>query len=246
MSPSAARTLADYDTESLAARYAQDGVATVGPLLTHEEVAEVRFHVSRYNRYVIPNLPQAVRDKTVRYEDDGVSLRSCYFMDQVDEYFNELGNRPFFKQLVAAIVGYEPELYVVETFNKYARVGSSVAPHQDCVFLPVEPMDVVHLWIALTDATEENGAVKYWTGSHLGGLLPHVPAPFGLKVRDDMVDHDAENTVRAVLPAGSAAIHSGLVVHDSPPNRTDQPRLGMLLGYRGAHTRHLLDQDWGS
>jgi hypothetical protein len=47
------------------------------------------------------------------------------------------------------------------------------------------------------------------------------------------------------VPAGCAAIHSGLVIHDSPPNTSMQPRLGLLCGYRGAHTRYLQDETAG-
>jgi ectoine hydroxylase-related dioxygenase (phytanoyl-CoA dioxygenase family) len=162
-------------------------------------------------------------------------------MDQIDEYFLELGNQPRFKNLVQDIVGYDLELYVVETFNKYARVGSEAAAHQDCNFLPLEPMDMAHLWIAIDDATEENGALRYWPGTHKLGLRSHVPAYFGAKLDPVHVDYDAPDLLTVPLPAGSAVLHSGLVFHDSPPNRTPKPRLGLLCGYRGAHTRYLVD-----
>lgn len=228
---------------SLAEDFAESGVTRVGEVLDPDELAEVRYHINRYCKYVVPNLPQLIRDKTIRYESDGVSIRSCYFMDQIDEYFQELGNQPRFKNLVRDVVGYEPELYVVETFNKYARVGSEATAHQDCNFLPLEPMDMAHLWIAIDEVTVENGALRYWPGTQRRGLLPHVPAQFGARVDPVYVDYDADDIITAVLPAGSAVVHSGLVIHDSPPNRTDIPRLGLLCGYRGAHTRYVRDTE---
>jgi phytanoyl-CoA hydroxylase len=224
-----------------AAEFAADGVTIVGQILTAGELEEIRYHIDRYCRHVVPNLPPAILEKTVRFESDGDAIRSCYFMDQIDEYFNELGNQPRFKELVRDVVGYEPELYVVETFNKYARVGSEAAAHQDSNFLPLDPMDMAHLWIAIDEVTPDNGPLRYWPGTQTLGLMRHVPAQFGARLDPDLVDYDSPEIMSAILPAGSAVVHHGLVIHDSPPNLTNRPRLGLLCGYRGAHTRYLLD-----
>lgn len=222
--------------------YDLDGSVVVGRILDSDEVQECHSRIDRYIKKVIPTLPKTVIEKTVRYEEDGQSIRSCYFMDQVDPWFREFGNRADLKSLVAAVAGYEPELYVVETFNKYAHVGSAAVPHQDAVFLPIEPIDMVHLWIAIDPATEENGALEYWNGTHKQGLVPHEPAPFGLGVIGWDVNTQRDIVKTAVLEPGGAAIHSGTVIHYSPPNATAQPRLGLLCGYRGAHTR-VLEED---
>ncbi|SFJ02922.1 Ectoine hydroxylase-related dioxygenase, phytanoyl-CoA dioxygenase (PhyH) family [Streptosporangium canum] len=222
--------------------YDRDGSVVVGQILSGDEVQECRSQIDRYIKQVIPALPQSVIDKTVRYEEDGEAIRSCYFMDQVDPWFRKFGNRADLKALVAGVAGYEPELYVVETFNKYAEVGSSAVPHQDAIFLPIEPIDMVHLWIAIDPATEQNGALEYWNGTHKQGLVPHEPAPFGLIVTGWDIHSQRELVKTAVLEPGGAAIHSGTVIHYSPPNPTTQPRLGLLCGYRGAHTRVLEEE----
>lgn len=233
------------DLEDAARRFAADGALFAGQVLTDDELAEVRHHLDRYARHVVPQLPAAILAKTVRFEEDGTSLRSCYFMDQIDGYFHDFGHREDFTELLRRVTGWEPELYVVETFNKPPQVGSAASAHQDCAFLPLEPMDVVHLWIAIDDSTAANGALRYWLGSHRNGLLPHVPAQWGQGVDPAYVDHDDEGLVTMEVPAGSAAIHNGLVVHDSPPNVSGRPRLGLLCGYRGAHTRYLRDEESG-
>jgi ectoine hydroxylase-related dioxygenase (phytanoyl-CoA dioxygenase family) len=229
------------DLDDAARRFAEDGALYAGEVLTPDELAEVRRNLDRYTRFVLPNLPDEIIRKTVRFEADGTSLRSCYFMDQIDEFFYELGHREDFKDLLRRVTGWEPELYVVETFNKPAELGSAAPAHQDCAFLPLEPMDVVHLWIAIDDSTKVNGALRYWMGSHRNGLLEHVPARWGQSVDPRLVDEADERLVTMEVPAGCAAIHNGLVLHDSPPNVSGRPRLGLLCGYRGAHTRYLRD-----
>lgn len=49
---------------------------------------------------------------------------------------------------------------------KNPRVGGEVVPHQDASFLYMEPLKLYGLWIALDDATEENGCLWFIPGSH--------------------------------------------------------------------------------
>ena len=52
-------------------------------------------------------------------------------------------------------------------------IGSSVyffivIPHQDSTFLHTSPMKLMGYWIALEDATVENGCLWFIPGSHKG------------------------------------------------------------------------------
>ncbi len=71
---------------------------------------------------------------------------------------------------------------------------------------------------ALTDFTEQNGATVIAPGSnHWPGLLPPV-AP--------------EQTCRAVMPAGSALLYSGKVIHGGGANTTEgEWRVGIHAGF---------------
>ncbi len=71
---------------------------------------------------------------------------------------------------------------------------------------------------ALTDFTEENGATVIAPGSnHWEGALPEVPPG---------------TTCRATMPAGSALLYSGKVVHGGGANTTeDEWRVGLHAGF---------------
>lgn len=45
-----------------------------------------------------------------------------------------------------------------------------VSPHQDATFLHTEPPNLFGFWIALDDATIENGCLWFSRGSHKGGV----------------------------------------------------------------------------
>jgi ectoine hydroxylase-related dioxygenase (phytanoyl-CoA dioxygenase family) len=140
--------------------------------------------------------------------------------------------------LVRTLVRGEPVLMAVETFNKPARVGSGVPPHQDNAYFCQAPPDVLTIWVAVDAVTEANGPVFYLKGSHRGGTRPHRPSgvagnSMGLA---NMPHHDDGDVFRGTLEPGDALIHHCETVHWSGPNQTDDPRCGLLMVFRGAHT----------
>ena len=100
--------------------------------------------------------------------------------------------------------------------------------HRDCANWPVlraakdGPEATVSSMLALTDFTAENGATRVAPGSH----------------RWDDYDRTAQpsDIVQAVMPAGSALLYSGRVIHGAGANATaDQWRFGL-------HTSFVLGQ----
>jgi len=93
-------------------------------------------------------------------------------------------------------------------------------PHQEIV--------VNTMW-ALDDFTEANGATRLVPGSHRWGA--EQPAP-------------DQPTLVAEMPAGSVLFYLGSLWHGGGANRTDRPRLGVILEYAASWVRpqetHLL------
>ncbi|XP_060599353.1 phytanoyl-CoA dioxygenase domain-containing protein 1-like isoform X1 [Ruditapes philippinarum] len=54
---------------------------------------------------------------------------------------------------------------------KQPGIGGEVIPHQDSTFLYTKPQKLVGLWLALEDATLENGCLWFIPGSHKRGIL---------------------------------------------------------------------------
>ena len=129
-------------------------------------------------------------------------------------------------------------LAAIETFNKPAKVGSGVPPHQDNAYFCRTPADKLTIWIAIDPVTNENGPVTYIKGSHLNGVLPTKPS--GVKGNSIGLAEEVATAPEAefcgILAPGDATIHHCNTIHWSAPNTTDSPRLGFLMVYRGAHT----------
>jgi len=215
--------------------YERDGCIRVRGFLDEPLLQETRRRLDHYMREIAPTVPTG--DRT--FEADGVTVRNLWRMEQHDSYFAEFAKRPAVIELVAKLVHGEPVLMGVETFNKPARVGSGVPPHQDNAYFCQTPPDVLTVWIAMDAATEANGPIFYLKGSQ-GAMHPHRPSgvagnSMGLA---KMPQHEDADVFRGTLDPGDALIHHCQTIHWSAPNKTDHARCGLLMVYRGAHTQH--------
>jgi len=113
---------------------------------------------------------------------------------------------------------------------KNPGVGGEVISHQDGTYLYTEPTSAVGFWIALEDATLENGCLKFIRGSHKNGIhRRYIRNPD--KDSKDLLIYDRPEPVyqqsnfsACPVPKGTLiAIHSQ-VVHRSEPNKSKQSR----------------------
>src|SRR5690606_6418310 len=83
------------------------------------------------------------------------------------------------------------------------------------------------VWLALTDATIENGCPWVAPGLHRRGTLRHTYVePLGYECLTD-----APGAVAAPVPAGGAVVVSSLTPHLTGPNTTDSVRKAYILQY---------------
>ncbi|XP_077778508.1 phytanoyl-CoA dioxygenase domain-containing protein 1 isoform X2 [Podarcis muralis] len=75
-------------------------------------------------------------------------------------------------QVLARKLGFENPVVVQSMYIfKQPGIGGEVTPHQDATFLHTEPLGrVIGLWIALENATLENGCLWFIPGSHTSGI----------------------------------------------------------------------------
>lgn len=223
------------DTETILADYERDGVALVRGLLSPEEVGSIRAELDRYIREDLASKPADART----LEADETTVRNLWRLEVHNDFFRDFAAREDLRKLIGPLVKGEPVLSGIETFNKPARIGSGVPPHQDNAYFCQTPPDMLTVWIAIDAVTEANGPVTYVKGTHRIGPLPTKPSgvrgnSIGLA---GMPETTEENLLVALLEPGDATIHHCDTIHYSAPNTTDHPRLGFLLVFRGSHTQ---------
>lgn len=122
-----------------------------------------------------------------------------------------------------------PELYYhsSKVMFKPANGGAAKPWHQDAAYWRQFAPKQVTVWIAIDDATEENGCIWAIPGSHKLGLIPHVAKE--LQVPESRLD--LTQAVPVPVRAGGLLIFHSLVLHMSKANTSDKPRCAIICDY---------------
>jgi non-heme Fe2+,alpha-ketoglutarate-dependent halogenase len=118
---------------------------------------------------------------------------------------------------------------------KYARDPAFAPWHQDGVRSGWYKTSSVSAWIALVNATPANGCMQIIPGSHRSGRIAHSDevrenSLFGPGAEIE-VEVDESQAVCVALAAGEASFHHSSIVHGSPPNRSDEKRISLIVRF---------------
>ena len=135
---------------------------------------------------------------------------------------------------------------------KPPRIGGKVVPHQDGTFLYVEPLKVVGLWIALEDATLDNGCLWFIPGSHKEGIHngrrmirnPDTNASATTTFTAEEPTYDDSKFVPVPIKKGSMIAIHGTVVHKSKENNSDKSRHIYTFHFYEQHGAKWSEQNW--
>jgi phytanoyl-CoA hydroxylase len=124
------------------------------------------------------------------------------------------------------LVGPDVRLYWDQSVFKQPNGAEPVLWHQDNGYTYVEPQAYLTCWVAISDATPENGCVAVMPGVHRGGTLAHRSTPVGEECWGDW-SHAVEVPVRA----GSIVVFSSLTPHATKCNTTNEVRMAYIVQY---------------
>jgi ectoine hydroxylase-related dioxygenase (phytanoyl-CoA dioxygenase family) len=133
---------------------------------------------------------------------------------------------PLFQDLVHDLIGPTVRLYWEQSVYKKPENPTDFPWHQDNGYTFIEPQQYLTCWIALTDATPENGCPWVAPGLHRRGTLRHWMTDLGWRCLDD-----APGAVAVPVRAGSIAVFSSLTPHRTGPNRTDAVRKSYIVQF---------------
>lgn len=144
---------------------------------------------------------------------------------------------------------YGPNLlcWATNFFIKEARTSDFVSWHQDSTYWGLSRPDVVSAWVAFTASTCDNGAMEVIPGSHKLDQIPHRDtfAKHNLLTRGQevTVEVDASKAVRIELQPGEMSLHHVRLIHGSPPNPSDDRRIGLAVRYIPTSVHQLEGED---
>ena len=126
----------------------------------------------------------------------------------------------------ADLIGPDVRLYWDQAVYKKPGTESPFPWHQDNGYAFVEPQQYLTCWVALTDATEENGCPWVVPRLHRLGTLAHEYSDIGF-----VCLRDPAEAVPVPAAAGSIVVFSSLTPHSTGPNRTDQVRKAYIVQF---------------
>jgi ectoine hydroxylase-related dioxygenase (phytanoyl-CoA dioxygenase family) len=112
--------------------------------------------------------------------------------------------------------------------------------HQDEMFIPSRDRSLMAAWMALDDATVENGCLWVIPGSHRYGIIwpdrEHDDERFDCVVESYQFPYKDEDSVPVEVKTGSIVFFNGYLLHRSLPNRAES-------GYRRALVNHYMSAE---
>jgi ectoine hydroxylase-related dioxygenase (phytanoyl-CoA dioxygenase family) len=109
--------------------------------------------------------------------------------------------------------------------------------HQDEYYIPTRDRSLTGAWIAMDNATVENGCLWVIPGSHKHGILwpqhTHDDRRFDCAGEAGGYPYTDEDAIPVEVNAGSVVVFNGYLLHRSLPNRAQS-------GYRRALVNHYM------
>ena len=137
-------------------------------MLTQEQIA--KYHE---DGFVIPDFRlssetiEAIREDHTRFIKRHPEYHDfCQALLVHDTTFLNYARNPDIIEMVSQVIGEDLALWNSSFFAKPAFNGSKTPWHQDGEYWSIRPLATCTVWIAVDDATTENGCLQFIPGSH--------------------------------------------------------------------------------
>lgn len=129
-------------------------------------------------------------------------------------------------------------------FIKEAHDSSFVSWHQDSTYWGLDPADIVTAWVALSESTAENGAMRVIPDSHKLDQIAHrdtfAEGNLLSRGQEIAVDVDESQARMLELQPGEMSLHHVRLIHGSDPNPSGKRRIGFAIRYLPTYVRQIV------
>ncbi|GAA4691294.1 phytanoyl-CoA dioxygenase family protein [Phytohabitans rumicis] len=203
-------------------QYEKDGYAVVPEALTPQEVDELRAETLRICRGELGQVDGLMPPRPGDTDDTLVRRYVCvHYPHKLSPLMAGALAHPSIVDALTQVVGPDVKAMQSMLFTK-GEGKPGQAWHQDEMFIPTRDRSLTAAWIALDDATVENGCLWVLPGSHRSGIIypdrEQHDDRFDCAVEAYAFPWRDEDAVPLELPAGSAVLFNGHLLHRSLPN----------------------------
>jgi phytanoyl-CoA hydroxylase len=232
---------APFMTDSKVADYHEQGFLVYPDAVDPGEVEELNRDMVRLCRKEYGDILGSEPLVEGESDDELISRHLCiHFPHKISPVmFRHLAN-PAIVEVLTGVIGPNVKCMQSMLFIKSAGMPGQ-AWHQDEVYIPTRDRSLAGAWIALDDATVDNGCLWVIPGSHRPGVLWPQHAQRDARFDCSAESHGFPYTERDEVPVevkrGSIVFFNGYLLHRSLPNtRTGGFRRSLVNHYCSAET----------
>ncbi len=227
--------------------YLEHGYLAVEKLLRPEEVQELKDDLVKLARGGYPcdslePLPAGIGDAEALKRI--LCIHMPHFVSPVVRYYT---THPRIANVLGRIVGahlaanqWDGSVKCMQSMFFAKPPGlPGQAWHQDEVFIPTRDRSLCGAWIAIDDATVDNGCLWVLPASHARGVLYPFRdhgRPEEFDVSPESYGFDDSTEVPVELEAGSVLFFNGHLLHRSKKNTSDRYRRALVNHYMNAQS----------
>jgi hypothetical protein len=218
-------------TQSQIDTFWNDGCVFPIRVMSKEDAIEIRSRLEAYETQTGGPLKGALRHKAhLLFTWLAELVRNNHIVDAIEDL-------------------YGPNLlcWTTNFFIKEASNPAFVSWHQDSTYWGLDRPDVVTAWIALTPSNKANGAMGFIPGTHKKDQIPHRDtfARNNLLTRGQeiAVEVNEKDAVTIELEPGEMSLHHVRLVHGSPPNPSNDRRIGFAIRYIPTSVKQVAGED---
>lgn len=174
-------------------------------------------------------------------------LSKLFRVHRDEPVFRAFVEDPVLLGVVGALLGPDLDCFLSQFIAKHP--GAIGQPwHQDAYYFPYDREPQVGLWLAITEAHEQNGPLWVLPGSHrepVHAVVPD-PRPHANVGYVEIVDHDTRDSIPVLMQPGDLLVFHSHLMHRSTDNDSEQSRMAMVYHFAEAGTRDLSYEKSGS
>ncbi len=212
-------------TEEQARSYNERGFFLLKDAIDRDTVARVADAIDPFEARGEEFLRRLPDKRMFIAEADGITF--TVHLVKLSPVLREFSASRLFVDLCCDLIGPDVRLYWDQAVYKKREYPKPFPWHQDNGYTYIEPQAYLTCWIALTDATVENGCPWVVPGGHLRGTLAHRLTQLGYVCREE----DGPEAIPVEASAGSIVVFSSLTPHRTGPNTTRETRKTYILQY---------------
>ncbi len=169
-------------------------------------------------------------------------------MHDLNPVFTDFCRQPLFLQVLRDLGTSQPHLWQTMYIFKQPHIGGEVRWHQDASYLISDPPTVTGIWVAIEDATRDNGCLWVQPGGHRSALREIYQVDWArregvLTTLDKTPWPDQDEAIAVEVPAGSVVIFHDHMPHYSSQNMSEYSRHAFTLHVAG-HSANWSKKNW--